>query len=210
VADQSNSDQLSLALHKLSQGLTHFSLNAEVGPEILWPPGSNNTFSPPLWPSMVRYSICPGAIAPSGKWRFRRRADASDSDEPDNGTDSDIETDLDGGREHYFRDEPEPYEVPPLLLAAARAAGRMPALRSLAFTLNSPMNRGGVEVGYRVARGGRPTLEGTMPGMAELFVESASTFLPGEEVMQAWGDAARGHTGTETGLAVVISRVSNM
>jgi hypothetical protein len=49
-----------------------------------------------------------------------------------------------------------------------------------------------------------------MPGMAELFVESASTFLPGEEVMQAWGDAARGHTGTETGLAVVISEVSNM
>ncbi|KAK4034681.1 hypothetical protein C8A01DRAFT_18560 [Parachaetomium inaequale] len=220
VANQSNSDKLSVALHKLSQQLAYFDLIAEVGPEVLWPSGSTDrnkgkhqgqqkeeddedgAFSPPLWPSMLRCSVCPGAIAPSGKWLFRRRAVASDSDHSDNGTDG---TDSDRGeREHYFRDEPDPEHVSPLFMAAARAAGRMPALLSLDFRLNSPMNMGGVAVTYTVPRGGRPTFEGTPPGMAELFVESEPPFQQGEEVMQAWREAARGHTGTESGLAVVI------
>ncbi|KAJ9134303.1 hypothetical protein NKR23_g10237 [Pleurostoma richardsiae] len=220
--DQDN-DKLSLALHMLSQRLTTFDLIAVVGPEILWPsepelvPHQQQGDDLPLWSRMRRYTIDPGAIAPSGKWRFRRRLDdyASDSD---GGADSYFSahraavTAPGDEKEDPFREELDPDAVGHLLLAAARAAGRMPALRSMFFALDSALGNGSgrLEVSYTANRdkppagndGGGVAVVGA--GTAKLHVESHPEFYPDEEVMQAWREAAREHVGAESELGVTI------
>ncbi|ROV98689.1 hypothetical protein VMCG_06778 [Cytospora schulzeri] len=219
--DNSN-DKLSLALHKLSQHLTTLTVMASVGPEIFWPPEQSpepgqqqqqhqqEDDKPPLWPSMRRYIIDPGVIAPSGAWRFRRPLD-----EPvysDDGADSyvsDFHANVFGPGDQVedpFREEVDPDAVNPLLLAAARAAGRMPALLSLDFGLDA----GRLDVWYKVNRGG-PSAggssndSGVVSGAVEVLVESHSRFYPDESVMRAWRNGAREHVGAESGLEVTVN-----
>lgn len=223
--DRDNNDKLSLTLHKLSHRLTTFNLIADVGPEIFWPlepteldrqqrqqqreKGDNNGDSnpSPLWPSMERYSIAPGAIAPSGQWRFLRRSDASDLEYSDDDADSYVSDNIPlpgDGKEDPFREQLDPDAVGPLLLAAARAAGRMPTLYFMFFVLNPPVGEP-LDVTYQVIRGGRLARGGGAGvGPAKLYIETHPIFHPEEEVMQAWRAAAREHTGEESGFEVTI------
>jgi hypothetical protein len=174
--DGDNNDKLSLAFHKLSQRLTSFDLIADVGPEVLWPleqTQSNDT----LWPKMRRYSICHSAIAPSGQWRYQRSDSDDDEDEDDD--DEWDETDpvaLPGDeKEDPFRSKLDREAVDPLLLAAARAARRMPALWNMSIYLDPPAGAGRLEVEYWVKQ-----------GTAELKFECHPLFNPDEEVLQIW------------------------
>lgn len=172
------------------------------------------------------YKIRPGAIAPSGKWLFQRSGDSdSESDDDDN---DDLDSDDDAVSyvsssdsviamitapgDSYpdpFRDDFNPNAVNPLLLAAARASARMPALRSLDFSLDPPMGRdhiiGRLKVSYKASRG--ESLAGWTRaeiGAAELLVESHPEFHLDREVMQAWREAAREHVGAKSKLEVTV------
>ena len=90
----------------------------------------------------------------------------------------------------------------------------MPELRSMFFTMHSPLPSGGpLTVEYDVNRtaersaqansggGGR----GTGPGpTAKLTVEMHPVYEPDEEAVHAWREAAREHTGEQSQLVVVI------
>ncbi|KAL2132758.1 hypothetical protein VTI74DRAFT_3413 [Chaetomium olivicolor] len=200
--DGDNNDRVSIALHKLSQRLTTFYLvDTVVGPEILWPlERTAPEKKDPLWPRMRRYSINPGPIAPSGKWLFERDPDASDYES--DSSDSEVSSGVAPGdeREDHFREKLDADAANALLLAAARAARRMPALWKMDIVLNPPIGGSQLVVGYtamaNAARGGTP--------LAELVVESHPVFHPDEEVVQAWREAAGEHTGAESGLALVV------
>ncbi|KAK4033620.1 hypothetical protein C8A01DRAFT_39920 [Parachaetomium inaequale] len=219
--DRDNNDKLSLALCKLSQRLATFDLMADVGPEILWPlertapdhhHQQQHQDNDPLWPTMCHYTINPGPIAPSGKWRFQRLPD-SDSDSDDDGSASSVSSSVAPGneKEDPFRAMLDPDAARALLLAAARAARRMPALRKMEFMLDPPIWRdnGRLEVVYTAmagtARGGTPLAPpGGGGATAELLVESRPVFHPDEEVVQAWREAAEEHSGIVSGLVVVV------
>ncbi|KAK4158315.1 hypothetical protein C8A00DRAFT_28822 [Chaetomidium leptoderma] len=164
----------------------------------------------PLWPTMRHYTINPGAIAPS------------DSDSDDDGAASSVSEESSGSvapgdeKENPFRDKLNPDAARALLLAAARAARRMPALRKMDLVLDPPVWRGigRLEVEYTAAamagtaRGGgapsAPPVGGGGGGTAELLVESHPVFHPDEEVVQAWREAAEEYTGAELGLVAVV------
>jgi hypothetical protein len=155
---------------------------------------------------MRRYSILPGAIAPSGQWRFQRSDSDSDDDWDGNSAGSSV---LDDGvapgdeKEDPFRNKLDPDAAHALLLAAARAVRRMPALWMMRFVLEPPVgNNGELEVEYMVKAG---TGGGGGGGRtAELVVESHPMFHPDEEVVQIWREAAEEHAGAESGLVVVV------
>jgi hypothetical protein len=181
--DHDNNDKLSLALHQLTQRLATFELMADVGPEILWPLQANDS----LWPTMCHYYIDPGPIAPSGKWRFQLLPD-SDSDSDDDGSTSSVSSSAAPGneKEDPFRAKLDPDAAHALLLAAARAARRMPALRKMELMLDPPIWRGNkrLEVVYTAmagtARGGTPVAPlGGGGATAELLVEVLPCVLPG-------------------------------
>jgi hypothetical protein len=187
---------------------------ADVGSEILWPlehtaPDHHHhqQDNDPFWPMMRRYRISPGMIAPSGEWRFRRPQDASDSDWDDDSVASYFPEDYIGvapgdEKEDPFRQELDPDAARALLLAAARAARRMPALREMRLMLDAPPGRGTgeLEVEYKAM----PSTPRDDSGRAELVVESHPANHPDEEVLQAWREAAREHTGAESGLVVML------
>ncbi len=200
-------DKLSLALHKLSQRLTTFQLVADVGPEIFWPSQQQQQQqqqqhqqvqpedNPPLWPTLRDYIIEPGPIAPSGEWRFLPvppsedgvSVSSSDSDPPD---------DLPPGdeRERPFRFGLDPDATDAFLLAAGRAARRMPMLRRMRFMLDPPIGEGLWVECEGAAR----------DGTAELEVNTCSGYEPDEEVRRAWTEAAAEHTGDRSALSIVV------
>lgn len=213
--DQDNNDKLSLALYKLSHRLVRFYLSADIGPEILWPSVSivNDSNPSPSWPIMQQYIITPGAIAPSGKWFFVERSDASEyeSDDDDiHSWTSDMQPGPGDEKEDSFREQLDPDAARPWLLAAARAAGQMPALLNMSFSLNPPGFGNSLDITYRVIRNtGRLAHGGSGGGRAgtgpaKLTVQTHPVFDPDEEIMQAWREAAREHTGEESGLVVTI------
>lgn len=88
-----------------------------------------------------------------------------------------------------------------LLLAAARAVRRMPALWMMHFVLEPPVgNIGELEVEYMIKAG----TGGGGGRTAELVVESHPMFHPDEEVVQIWREAAEEHAGAEFGFVVVV------
>ena len=193
-----HNDKLSLALYKLSQRLTTFTLMADVGPEVLWP-FEHTQDKDSLWPRMQRYFINPGAIAPSGQWRFLP-SDSNDSDDEQDMLSNDIDPFAAPGDEieEHFRNNPDPKAVHALLLATARAVRRMPVLRDMRFVLER-IGDGQLEVEYMVKAGT------TRVGTAELVVESHPLpFRPDEEVLQIWREAAEEHVGAGSGLVVVV------
>ncbi|SPQ21982.1 2590eedb-3c64-45a5-97ad-ac6fab2e734d [Thermothielavioides terrestris] len=219
-ADQDGHDKLSLALHKLSQRLFEFHLTADVGPEIFWPSGSaelddGDSPSPPYWPNMMYYGINPGAISPSGRWRFRHRTD-SFGDDSDHVVESDVSdsSDVAPGDEIHraFRQEVDPDAVRPLLLAAARAAGRMPALRHMSFVIGSPpTNAGWLRVSYTTApssrRSARARLGGADAPRLVVGGRPLSHLDLEKEVVEAWEEAARKHSDAELRCALVTKRL---
>ncbi|ROW02590.1 hypothetical protein VPNG_07854 [Cytospora leucostoma] len=99
-------------------------------------------------------------------------------------------------------EERDPGAIAPLLLAAARAAGRMPVLRTMSFMMHPVASGGELEVYYKVGRSAGP---GGEAGTAELDVDGQPVFCPDTEVMQAWREAARARVGgAESRLEVVI------
>lgn len=164
---------------------------------------------------MRRYSIDPGPIAPSGQWRFRRGPDDDPPDSDDGAYSyvSEFEATLGAPgdeKEDRFRDERDPDAIAPLLLAAARAAGRMPVLRSMFFVLNAVGGSSGwLEVDYTVKRSrasagvGSAGLGGEAV-TATLLVDGHPVFHPDMELTQAWREVAREHVGAESKLEVII------
>ncbi|KAG7290932.1 hypothetical protein NEMBOFW57_000937 [Staphylotrichum longicolle] len=197
ILDESGGDKLSLAFHKLSQRLTSFDLIADVGPEILWPLEQTQG-NDPLWPKMRRYNILHSAIAPSGQWRYLRSDSNDDGDDDDDEWDAaSSETDpvaLPGDeKEDHFRSKLDREAVDPLLLAAARAARRMPALSHMFFSLDEPAGAGRLEVDYTVKQ-----------GTAQLEFECHPLFNPDEEVLQIWRETEKEHVGAESGLVIEV------
>lgn len=193
-------DKLSVALRKLSQRLSTFKLIADVGAEIFWPTGTElrEESDQPRWPSMGRYSIGLGPIAPSGEWRFQRPTDASDDDDDD-----DDEGSIDSiqayeasiaapgdDREDPFREALDGDAAGQLLLAAARAATCMPKLFSMTLTMSPDMGGGKLFVFYTAKRSGSARA-------VELCVESHPVYNPEEEVLRLWREAARVNVGVE-------------
>ena len=191
-----NNDKLSLALHKLSQRLDSFSLIADVRLEALWPGErvQDNEDNNPLWPRMRSYFINPGAIAPSGQWRFLR-SDSNDSDDEQDILSNDTEPFAAPGdeTEEHFRDNPDPDAVHALLLATARGVRRMPVLWDMRFVLEQ-IGEGQLEVEYSAEA-----------GEAKLAVYSHPLFHPDEEVVRLCREAAEEYAGAKSGLAVVVS-----
>ena len=189
-----HNDKLSLALFKLSQRLASFSLMADVGPEALWP-GECIQDDDPFWPRMRSYFINPGAITPSGQWRFLR-SDSNDSNDSDDEQDM-LSNDTDpfaapgDEMEEHFRNNPDPKAVHALLLATARAVRRMPVLRDMRFELEQ-IGEGQVEVEYSAKK-------------AKLIVDSHPLFHPDEEVVRLFREAAEEHAGAKSELEVVVS-----
>ena len=206
--DGNDHDKLSLALHKLSQRLVTFSLSANVGPEVLWPLERHGTQDDdPLWPRMRDYFVDPGAIAPSGQWRFQRPDDESDYESESDSSDLDPLVLPGDETEDPFRTQLSRDAVDPLLLAAARAVRRMPALRRMHFTVGPPPGAMRLQVKYMVeggdSRGGGGGGGGD-GGAAELIVHCSPVFHPDEEVLQIWREAAEEHAGVNSGLVVVV------
>ena len=214
--DGDGNDKLSLALHKLSHRLVSFSLLADVGPEILWPSALtvDGTKSSPPWQLMQQYSISPGAIAPSGRWLYVRRSDASEY-ESDDDDDSDAlswTSDMQPGpgneKEDSFREQLDPDAAGPWLVAAARAASRMPEPRSISFKLNPPGFGFQLNVQYSVTQNTAHSTHGYSAGtgliLAKLTIETHPILNPDERVMQAWREAARKLKGNKSHLVLAI------
>ncbi|KAK3898293.1 hypothetical protein C8A05DRAFT_38121 [Staphylotrichum tortipilum] len=171
--DRDDNDKLSLALQKLSQRLVSFTLMADVGPEAVWP-GERAQDDDPLWPRMRNYFINPGAIAPSGQWRYlRSNSDDSDDDGQDMLSNYADPFAAPGDEtEEHLRDNPDPDAVRALLLATARAVCRMPVLWDMCFVLG-PIGEGQLEVEYAAKA-----------GKAKLTVHSHPLFQPDEEIVR--------------------------
>ncbi|KAK3897420.1 hypothetical protein C8A05DRAFT_39034 [Staphylotrichum tortipilum] len=190
----------------LSQRLVDFSVVADVGPEVLWPFGRGRVTQDddPLWPRMRRYVIIQGAILPSGQWRWQPPdSDDDDDDELDWGSsvmDARLVVPCDE-TEHAFRKKVDPDAANSLLLAAVRAACRMPTLSTMSYSLDRPAAAGWLEVDYSVGGG---TARSGGGGMAELDVDAHPLFQPDEEVVWIWREAAEEHTGSQSGLVVVV------
>ena len=167
---------------------------ADVGSEVLWPlePTQDDD---PLWPRMRDYSIYHSVIAPSGQWRFQRSDSASDDGWSVASSETGPGVAPGDEKEDPFRSKLDPDAAHALLLAAARAVRRMPALRMMRFVLNRPPGADELEVEYRVDGSGGG-------GTAELVFEGHPVFHPDEEVVRIWREAAEEHAGT--GLAVVV------
>lgn len=157
---------------------------------------------------MQQYSIDPGAIAPSGEWRYMRRPDATEYSEEDGDSYVSETIPVPGDeKDDYFRDKLDQDAAMSLLLAAARAAGRMPMLHSMFFVLHPPTP--GIDtlyVFYNVNRS-ECLARGARIGPAKLEIETYPVFVPDEEVMEAWRAAAKEHTGAESGLEVKITDI---
>jgi len=192
--DRDDNDKLSLALHKLSQGLASFILMADVGPEVLWP-GGRAQDNDPLWPRMRVFSINPGAITPSGQWRFLRSGsnDSDDEEQDVLSNHTDPFTAPGDETEEHFRDYPDPDAVRALLLATARAVRRMPVLREMRFVLEQ-IGEGRLEVEYSARA-----------GQAKLDVASHPVFHPDEEVIRFYREAAEEYVGAKSGLMAEVS-----
>ena len=169
---------------------------ADVGPEAVWPGerAQDNEDNDPLWPRMRSYFINPGAIAPSGQWRFLR-SDSNDSDDEQDIFSNDTDPFAAPGDEtvEHLRDNPDPDAVHALLLAIAQAVRRMPVLRDMDFSLER-IGDGQLEVEYSAK-----------VGEAKLGVYSHPLFHPDEEVVRLCREAAEEYAGAKSGLAVVVS-----
>ena len=169
---------------------------ADVGLEALWPGErvQDNEDNNPLWPRMRSYFINPGAIAPSGQWRFLR-SDSNDSDDEQDILSNDTEPFAAPGdeTEEHFRDNPDPDAVHALLLATARGVRRMPVLWDMRFVLEQ-IGEGQLEVEYSAEA-----------GEAKLAVYSHPLFHPDEEAVRLCREAAEEYAGAKSGLAVVVS-----
>lgn len=124
---------------------------------------------------MWRYRIEPGAIAPSGQWRFRRGPDDSPPDDSDNDAVSYVsEPEAAPGdeKDDRYREERDPDAIAPLLLAAARAAGRMPVLCTMFFVIHPVASEGGLEVYYTVGRSRASGVGGTLGLVGRLLRQS--------------------------------------
>ena len=203
ILDGDHSDKLSLALHKLSQRLVTFNLIADVGPEVFWPLERTQD-DDPFWPRMRRYHVNTGPIAPSGQWLFHRSDSDSDSDDASNVDSFGPEESVAPGdeKEDPFRSKLDRDAANALLLAAARAVRRMPALLDMSFYLDPPVSSERLEVEYMVEggtvrRGGRGTT-------AQLVVETRPVFHPDEEVLRIWREAAEEYVDAESGLVVEV------
>ncbi|KAK3308381.1 uncharacterized protein B0T15DRAFT_565571 [Chaetomium strumarium] len=194
--------KLRLALHKLSQRLVCFTLVAEVGREAIWPSGPAvlNHRHVPFWPIISRYSIDPGAIAPSGEWRFRQRTGGSaDSEDEIDSPDSDYSGPPGDEILYPFREEHDLDLVGPF----------MPALRDMHFSLSPPVGTDRcLSIWYDVTDNVSPDIDCRV-GMghrqlarrgAKLVFECEPVFYLDQEMIQAWREAAKSHTGTESGL----------
>lgn len=195
-------DKLSVALRKLSQRLSSFTLLADVGPEIFWPPETERRedAGQPAWPNMVKYSITPGPIDPSGEWRYVRPTDDSETDDDEGSMDSmqAYEASIAPPGDDWedpFREELDGDAAGQLLLSASRAATCMPKLFSMSLTMNPPARGDELSVFYTARKRGGV-------GVAELFVEAHPVYHPDEEVLRLWSEAARANVGAE--LEVVI------
>jgi len=97
-------------------------------------------------------------------------------------------------KEDCFRSKLDREAVDPLLLAAARAARRMPALFHMFFSLDEPAGAGRLEVNYTVKQ-----------GTAKLEFECQPLFNPDEEVLQIWRETEKEHIGAESGLVIEVT-----
>lgn len=174
-------------MYKLSKRLTAFSLEAFVGPEIFGPPEpepeqqQQQDDNPSHWPNMCWYTISPRPIGPLERWSYKRKW--TDDEKVD----------------------PEPDAVGPLLLAAARAAARMPELESMDLDTRACsryVGWDGLSIRYIPGVDGESGLP--VSNAAVLLVDSHPEFHPDEEVLEAWRETAREHVGAKSGLRVRI------
>lgn len=195
-------DKLSVALRKLSHQLSSFTLLADVGPEIFGPPETERRedAGQPAWPNMVKYSITPGPIDPSGEWRYRRPTNASDSDDDEGSMDSQQAYEASiappgDDWEDPFREELDGDAAGQLMLAAARAATCMPKLFSMSLTMNPPSRGYELSLFYTARKRGGV-------GVAELCVDAHPVYHPDEEVLRLWKEAARVNVGAELKVGI--------
>lgn len=130
-----------------------------LSPSLFWP--SSYPSPPPSWPTLKTLAIDLNIATPTGSWYFDRDPSApidDDSDDEEAASDTSSDTDdpdpfspasndsspppdprhpnrfarLVGDKPvRLYRTLPSPTEMPPLLLAMARAAGHMPALERM-------------------------------------------------------------------------------
>ncbi|KAK6855665.1 hypothetical protein PG995_007816 [Apiospora arundinis] len=175
-------DPLSVALGKLSMQMEEMSLDMVIGSELLWDPAL-----PPdeqgHWPLLreIQLNLNQNGRTPQGDEIF---------DWDDEVADSDSDTNSYHPPRDYERAIPIPAQFNVYQLAFARAAARMPNLRSLYITLGDRLGcfeNYTVQPGKGVDRGSR----------AEFLYEGASVApdLITQETQEEWCNAARVHLG---------------
>ncbi|KAH6617659.1 hypothetical protein F5144DRAFT_398041 [Chaetomium tenue] len=155
---------------------------------------------------MCRYSIIPGSITPSGS-RLYQRSDTNYKWDVDLSPEWDALIAPGDEMEDPFLHKLDPNAVHTLLLALARAVRWMPALWTISFKLEPPLqdeNIGQLEVEYTVTGSISHLRSGGDGGVAELAVRCHPVFYPEEEVLQLWSEAVEEYTCTASGLVVVL------
>lgn len=186
-------DKLTIALRKLSERLERFHVGADVGLEIYGPTEAeghqDNEQEQPRWPRMRRHSVYPGAIAPSGEWRWQRAPDY-ESDETESldsqGADEAERAPPGDDIQDWWREMLDPDVTRQLLLASARAAASMPRLLWMDCGMNPPGRGPSLHVSYK-----SNNFDGAAGEAPNLCIETSPVYQLDEEVMQLWREAAR-------------------
>lgn len=200
LVDPMEQDELDLSLHKLTQRSNIHELVLEgsysVSPAFFWPASPN--ISPPLWPSLTDLYVELDSTTPCGHWyfiedtnprtRLPRGAKFSINDLPD-------AEDCDGVCGHRvqpkanvmrrFRSYPNPETIEPLLIAMAKAARHMPAIKSLQLTRWKPVE-GLIDVIERRRCIRQFGVMYQVKGMTKSLQFVTGAWRPAEAVMREW------------------------
>lgn len=196
-------DSLNLALHEFSQrsGITDVRLQMcfILSPAFFWPTSASTT--PPLWPTLTNLYIDLDATTPDGKWYFindpdpRTRFPEIEGEVFGINDISDADTDCDGacGRRvrkkgnvmRRFRTLPNPDTVEPLLVAMAKAARRMPAIKTMEVTRRHHIERL-MDVLARTKAVRQFGVRYQVEDAQKLLHLVLGAWTPGEHVMSEW------------------------
>ena len=137
-------DKLTLAFHSLSQRLVKLHLTGTMSEGVLWPYPTSNPKTMPYWPRLQALQLDLSPVYPSGMSMLEELPTSSflpppsgpggyesGSEDDEDELDESDHTEDDGDWYMPSRLRVKPEVVEHLLMAAARAARRMPALRIL-------------------------------------------------------------------------------
>ncbi|KAM0259132.1 hypothetical protein ACHAQJ_003503 [Trichoderma viride] len=179
--------------------------NLVIAPEVFYPAASDDEEAASEWPHLEQLDVEYAAVTPHGTWLLERNPEDSPRDRPSPVVDLDEYSQEDLGievpapedmYEYGFRTVPVAAEMDRLYASAARAARRMPALRSVYLvTFDVALLWGhkyhGFLYRYDAIRGIATAHWGSLPG-----------YKPSEDVVGLWREMANEVRGCELEILI--------